>query len=112
MRCAIQFPVFHAHSPVNPECVSSWATAKDPTALRMQCGILRSAQNDMVMGRADPLIGPLKLSTKCRQLEGQKWELPKKFPFLHGLYVKGDSPSPFTDPSCKTNLVCKGLSTV
>ena len=60
MRCAIQFPVFHAHSPVNPECVSSWATAKDPTALRMQCGILRSAQNDMVMGRADPLIGPLR----------------------------------------------------
>jgi hypothetical protein len=31
MRCAIQFPVFHAHSPVNPECVSSWATAKDPS---------------------------------------------------------------------------------
>ena len=54
----------------------------------------------------------LKLSTKCRQLERQKWELPKKFPFLHGLYVKGDSPSPFTDPPCKTNLVCKGLSTV
>ena len=55
---------------------------------------------------------PLKLSTKCRQPERQKWELPKKFPFLHGLYVKGDSPSPFTDPPCKTNLVCKGLSTV
>ncbi len=29
-----------------------------------------------------------KLSKKCRQLERQKWELPKKFPFLHGLNVK------------------------
>ena len=29
--------------------------------------------------------GPSKLSTKCRQLERQKWELPKKFPFWQGL---------------------------
>ena len=36
----------------------------------------------------------LKLSTKCRQLESQKWELPKKLPFLHGLNVKRGFPSP------------------
>ena len=36
----------------------------------------------------------------------------EKVPILHGLYVKEDSPSPFTDPPCKTNLVYKGLSTV
>jgi len=37
---------------------------------------------------------PLKLSTKCRQLEGQKWELAKKFPFLRRLNVKRGLPSP------------------
>ena len=38
--------------------------------------------------------GSLKLSTKCRQLETQKWELPKKFPFLHRWNVKRGLPSP------------------
>ena len=45
-----------------------------------------------------PCRGAFKLSTKCRQLERQKWKLPKKFPFLRVLNVKGDSPSPFTIP--------------
>ena len=34
----------------------------------------------------------VKLSTKCRQLERQKWELPKKFPFLHRLYCERGLP--------------------
>ena len=51
----------------------------------------------------------LKLSTKCRQLEWQKWKLPKKFPFLRGLNVKGDSPSPFTIPLTDPGLDKKGF---
>ena len=43
-----------------------------------------------------------KLSTKCRQLERQNRELPKKFPVLHRLYVKGDSPVPLHNPPCKS----------
>ena len=42
--------------------------------------------------------GLLKLSTKCRQLETPKWELPIKFPFWHGLNVKGGIPSPLHNP--------------
>ena len=39
-----------------------------------------------------------KLSTKCRQLETPKWELPKKFPFWRGWNVKGELPSPLHNP--------------
>ena len=42
-------------------------------------------------------IAVLKLSTKCRRLEQQKWELVKKFPFLRRLYVKRGLPSPLHD---------------
>ena len=31
-------------------------------------------------------------------LEMPKWELPKKFPFWHGLNVKGELPSPLHNP--------------
>ena len=37
----------------------------------------------------------LKLSTKCRQLERQKWELSKKFPFLRISNARGNNQSPF-----------------
>ena len=54
----------------------------------------------------------LKLSTKCRQLERQKWELPKKFPFLHRLYCERGLPSPLALSPCESDLFCMGLSTV
>ena len=56
--------------------------------------------------------GRLKLSTKCRQLEGKKGNFRKKFPFLRKLNVKGGIPSPFTIPPCVSKLCRKGLSTV
>ena len=56
--------------------------------------------------------GPSKLSTKCRQLERQKWELPKKFPFLHRLYRERGLPSPLALSPCESDLFCMGLSTV
>ena len=43
------------------------------------------------------MLSQLKLSTEWRQLERQKWELPKKFPFLHGLNVKRGIPSPLNN---------------
>ena len=60
-------------------------------------------------GRTSP---PLKLSTKCRQLEGQKWGLPKKVPFLHRLYCERGLPSPLALSPCESELFCTGLSTV
>ena len=72
----------------------------------------------------DPDTGPLhrnegilsdalvKLSTKCRQLERQKWELPKKLPFLHRLYRERGLPSPLALSPCESDLFCMGLSTV
>ena len=48
--------------------------------------------------KAKDALKYLKLSTKCRQLETPKWELPKKFPFWHGLNVKGELPSPLHNP--------------
>ena len=44
------------------------------------------------------MLKNFKLSTKCRQLETPKWELPKKFPFWHGMNVKGELPSPLHNP--------------
>ena len=44
------------------------------------------------------MLKNFKLSTKCRQLETPKWELPKKFPFWHGMNVKGELPSPHHNP--------------
>ena len=57
-------------------------------------------------------IARFKLSTKCRQLEKQKWELPKKFPFLHRLYRERGLPSPLALSPCESDLLCMGLSTV
>ena len=42
-----------------------------------------------------------KLSTKCRQLERQKWELLKKLPFLHRLYRERGLPSPLALSPCE-----------
>ncbi len=38
--------------------------------------------------------------------------ISEKVPIFAWIVREGDSPSPFTDPPYKTNLVCKGLSTV
>ena len=63
--------------------------------LRLRCAALRMTGSGFVYSlRGRPKGRPLKLSTKCQQLETPKWELPKKFPFWHGLNVKGGIPSP------------------
>ena len=54
----------------------------------------KTRQNEKSRTNSIDEFARLKLSTKCRQLETQKWELPKKFPFLHGLNVKRGFPSP------------------
>ena len=54
----------------------------------------------------------LKLSTKCRQLERQKWELSKKFPFLRISNARGNNQSPLALSPCESDLFCMGLSSV
>ena len=54
----------------------------------------------------------LKLSTKCRQLEAQNGELPKKFPVLHRLNVKRGLPSPLHNHPMRVEALLHGRRVV
>ena len=85
------------------------ALRKCRQAFAVGAAISRPPSKEHVRGR---LIAAPKLSTKCRQLERQKWELPKKLPFLHRLYRERGLPSPLALSPCESDLFCMGLSTV
>ncbi len=99
--CSFAFPPQGEGGPLAVDEVPERSAAAERSQVRP---LLRAWPAAKQSGSADQAL-PLKLSTKCRQLETQKWELPKKFPFLRGLNVKGGIPSPLHNPPMRVQAL-------